>query len=161
MNRFYTHLRPARADDSAAIYQVHRHAVRYTCREVYDETIMNAWLALIDHDIYTESMTAPDKTLWVAELDGKIQGFFQVDFYEAQLDALYVHPFVHRQGLGTAMLQRAEHLAQQANLSILSLFASQNSVPFYLLNGYTSLGDAVMPIDKKTKIQCELLRKFF
>ncbi|XXQ67333.1 GNAT family N-acetyltransferase [Neisseriaceae bacterium B1] len=160
MNHFYTFLRPAIPEDSPAIYQVHRHAVRYTCREVYDEQTMNAWLALIDHDIYSESMGTNDKTLWVAELEGKIQGFFQIDFKEAQIDALYVHPFVHRQGLGTAMLQRAESLAQEANLSILSLFASQNSVPFYELNGYVSLGDAIVPIDQQTKIQCQLMRKF-
>lgn len=160
MNHLYTFLRQAKAEDCPAVYQVHRHAIRYTCREAYDENIMQEWLALIEQDSYISSINSADKTLWVAEFQGKISGFFQIDFKEAQLDALYVHPFVHRQGLGTAMLQRAETLARAANLSILSLFASQNSIPFYQLNGYTSLGNAIVPINQQAKINCQLLRKF-
>lgn len=159
-NPFHILLRPAQPEDSLAIHQVHRYAVRYTCRESYDEQIMQDWLHLISQDIYTESMSCIDKVLWVAEFHDQIQGFFQVDFQEAQLDALYVHPFVHRQGLGTAMLNKAESLAIAANLSILSLYASHNSVPFYLINGYQSLGKAVMPLTHQTKINCQLMRKF-
>lgn len=161
MNRLITYLRPAKPEDCPAIYQVHRHAVRYTCLQSYDEKIMTAWLALIDQDVYTESIFSDEKTLWVAEYHRKIQGFFQIDFAEAQLDALYVHPFVHRQGLGTAMLQKAEELVIDADFSILSLYASKNSIPFYAINGYESLGDAIVPIDTKTKINCQLMRKFF
>lgn len=160
MNRLITYLRPAKPEDCSAIYQVHRHAVRYTCLDSYNESIMAEWLVLIDHDVYAESIDSKEKTLWVAEYHQKIQGFFQVDFQEAQLDALYVHPFVHRQGLGTAMLQKAESLAIEADLSILSLYASKNSIPFYQINGYSSLGDAIVPINAHTKINCQLMRKF-
>lgn len=160
MNALHTYLRAAKTEDAAAIYQVHRHAVRFTCRQAYDEHIMDAWLALIDSDSYAESINSTDKILWVAEFHQQIQGFFQIDLKEAQLDALYVHPFVHRQGLGTAMLQRAQTLALDANLSLLSLFASENSVPFYQLNGYQSLGAAVVPFDETIKINCQLMRKF-
>ncbi|MDO4434626.1 MAG: GNAT family N-acetyltransferase [Alysiella sp.] len=160
MPQFLTYLRPAQYDDCAAIYYVHRHAVRYTCLQSYDEQIMHDWLQLIDQDIYTDTIDASDKTLWVAEFQGRIQGFVQVDFQEAQLDALYVHPFLHNKGLGTALLQRAEQLAADNNLSILSLFASKNSIPFYRLNGYDSLGKAAVPINPKTKIKCQLMRKF-
>lgn len=161
MSRLITYLRPAKPEDCHAIYQVHRHAVRYTCLQSYDEKTMAAWLALIDHDVYTESILSHEKTLWVAEYHQRIQGFFQIDFTEAQLDALYVHPFVHRQGLGTAMLQKAEELAINTDLSVLSLYASKNSIPFYEINGYESLGDAIVPINTKTKINCQLMRKFF
>ena len=55
-------------------------------------------------------MALPNKALWVIEYKGHVQGFFQLDTAEAQLDALYVHPFVFKQGLGTALLQRAEKM---------------------------------------------------
>lgn len=159
-NRIQTLLRPAKAQDCADIYLVHRHAVRYTCRQAYDETIMNAWLAIMDDDAYANSIMQADKILWVAEYQDKIQGFFQVDLKEARLDALYVHPFVHGFGLGTAMLYRAEELVKQANLSVLSLFASENSISFYELNHYDSLGKAFVPLNDHCKIHCQLMRKF-
>lgn len=96
----------------------------------------------------------------MVEYRGTIQGFFQVDFKEAQLDALYVHPFVHNHGLGTALLRRAEELAHQAGLSFLKLYASLNSVPFYRLNHYESLGSAVLQLNKDVKVKCELMRKY-
>ena len=68
-------------------------------------------------------------------------------------------PFVHRRGLGTALLQRAEALAAEAGLGMLSLYASNNSVPFYLLNGYRALGDAAMPLNRHISARCQLMRK--
>ena len=85
---------------------------------------------------------------------------FQVDFKEAQLDALYVHPIFHNQGLGTALLRRAEELAHHAGLSFLKLYASLNSVPFYRINRYDSLGSAVLQLNREVKVECELMRKY-
>ena len=91
---------------------------------------------------------------------GHIQGFFQLDFREAQLDALYVHPFVHNQGLGTALLQRAETLAAAAGLGLVKLYASLNSVAFYQINGYQSLGEAALPLNNTVTVKCTLMRKY-
>ena len=62
--------------------------------------------------------------------------------------------------LGTALLSRAESLAHQSGLGILKLYASVNSEKFYLLNGYTPLGDAVLPLNPSVGIECRLMRKF-
>jgi len=78
---------------------------------------------------------------------------------EAQLDALYVHPFVHNQGLGTALLHKAEALAVNAGLSFIKLYASNNSVSFYRLNGYDSLGKAELRLNPSVTVGCELMRK--
>lgn len=155
-----TILRPAVAQDCQAIHNAHLHAVQYTCIRSYDDKVLHAWEALLDIDSYLETISDPDKAFWVVEYRGTIQGFFQVDFKEAQLDALYVHPFVHNHGLGTALLRRAEELAHQAGLSFLKLYASLNSVPFYRLNHYESLGSAVLQLNKDVKVKCELMRKY-
>ena len=125
-----TILRPATEKDCQAIHNAHLHAVQYACIRSYDETIMHTWESLLDINSYLETISDKNKALWVVEYKGLIQGFFQVDFKEAQLDALYVHPLFHNLGLGTALLSRAEEMARNAGLSFLKLYASLNSVPF-------------------------------
>lgn len=155
-----THLRPAQAFDCDAIYETHAMSVRYVCTRSYTLEVLDVWKDLLSPESYLEILSDPTKALWVAEYKGRVQGFFQLDYHEAQLDALYVHPFVLNQGLGTAMITRAEELAAQANLSILKVYASLNSVSFYELNGYESLGDAMMPLSADTAVGCKLMRKY-
>ncbi|MDO1509221.1 MULTISPECIES: GNAT family N-acetyltransferase [unclassified Neisseria] len=155
-----TVLRPAAPHDCEHIYNAHQYSVQYTCARSYNDQILNAWRKLLSPDSYLDTMSNPNKALWVVEYRGNIQGFFQLDLKDAQLDALYVHPFVHNQGLGTALLQRAEELAIDAGLSLIKLYASLNSVTFYNLNGYESLGSAVLPLNREVKVECELMRKY-
>lgn len=155
-----TYLRPARLDDCEHIFNAHEYAVRYTCARSYDTTVLAAWLALLSAQSYADTLRNPDKALWIVDYKGHIQGFFQLDLREAQLDALYVHPFVHNQGLGTALLQRAETLAADAGLGLLKLYASLNSVAFYQINGYQSLGEAALPLNRTVTVKCALMRKY-
>lgn len=155
---FLTHLRPARRDDCEDIYVVHRYAVEYACRNHYNDMILTAWLKLLHPDAYLQAMDS--KVVWVVEYKNHIQGFFQLDLHNAELDALYVHPFVHRIGLGTALLSQAESLASQANLRFLKLYASLNSVSFYLLNDYSRLGPCELQLNAQVSIKGELMRKF-
>lgn len=155
-----THLRPARGDDCADIYRVHRHAVRLACLQSYNPAVMEAWLALLSPEAYLRTMNEPGKAVWVIEYLGQVQGFFQIDLSAAQLDALYVHPFVHNLGLGTALLNRAEALLLQADNGAVRLYASENSIPFYEINGYRSLGRAAVPVNAEVEIACRLMRKY-
>ena len=154
-----TVLRPANRQDCRFIHNAHRHAVQYTCRHGYDPVVLEAWRELLAPESYLETLSDPKRELWVAEYKGNIQGFFQLDLKEAQLDALYVHPFVHNQGLGTALLHKAETLAIKAGLSFIKLYASNNSVSFYRLNGYDSLGKAELRLNPSVTVGCELMRK--
>ncbi len=155
-----TILRAATPHDCEHIYNAHVYSVQYTCARSYNDRILSAWRSLLSPESYLDTIADAQKALWVVEYKNHIQGFFQLDFKEAQLDALYVHPFVHNQGLGTALLQRAEELAAEAGLSFIKLYASLNSVTFYQLNGYDSLGAAVLPLNREVTVACELMRKY-
>ena len=154
-----TLLRSAQPADCHDIYHVHEYAVQYTCRHGYDPVVLEAWRELLAPESYLETLSDPKRELWVAEYKGNIQGFFQLDLKEAQLDALYVHPFVHNQGLGTALLHKAEALAVNAGLSFIKLYASNNSISFYRLNGYDSLCKAELRLNPSVTVGCELMRK--
>ncbi len=160
MNRIPTRLRPATLEDCSAIYELHRLAVRYICLKSYNPAILSVWLELVHPEIYQPVIHDDEKPLWIIEYNGIISGFFLLDFQEAQLDALYVNPCVHGHGLGTALLNQAEKVMLAANLSMLKLYASTNSVTFYRLNGYTVLGETVMPLNEQISARCTLMRKF-
>ncbi len=87
-----TLLRPATVQDCKDIFKVHLHSVQYTCILSYNEHALKVWEGLLNTESYLPTISDPDKALWVAEYKGNIQGFFQIDCQEAQLDALYVHP---------------------------------------------------------------------
>ena len=160
MNPLITHLRPAKHEDCNTIYELHRLSVRHTCIKSYNQEILDAWLSQLNPNGYAATLDNPHKTMWVIEYKNRIGGFFLLDTQEALLDALYVHPFLQNNGLGTAMLQRAENLSIAANLSVLKLYASMNSVNFYALNGYEALGEAIMPFNQNIATRCMLMRKF-
>ena len=155
---FLTHLRPARLDDCADIHSAHEFSVRYACEHYYDDNILQAWLERLSMDSYTEAIA--HRTVWVIEYKNHIQGFFQLNLPRAELDALYVHPFVHRQGLGTAMLQKAEQIAFNSSLGLLKLYASLNSVRFYEINGYKKISDCEVHLNPKVSVQVGLMQKY-
>lgn len=155
---FLTHLRPARLDDCADIHSAHEFSVRYACEHYYDDNILQAWLERLSMDSYTEAIA--HRTVWVIEYKNHIQGFFQLNLPRAELDALYVHPFVHRQGLGTAMLQKAEHIAFNSGLGMLKLYASLNSVRFYEINGYKKISDCEVHLNPKVSVPVGLMQKY-
>ena len=87
-----------------------------------------------------------DAAVFVAERRGSIVGFgylrttpdadFTADV-DGKLAALYVHPAVTREGVGTTLLQALETRAREAGCESLGLWASLNAVPFYEAQGYT------------------------
>ncbi|MFH4354210.1 MAG: GNAT family N-acetyltransferase [Neisseriaceae bacterium] len=143
--------------DCEAIYNAHLYAVQYACKNCYNERILEAWSSLLYPESYLESLK--NKELWLIEYKHKIQGFFQLDLKNAELDALYVHPFVHNQGLGTALIQKAEALATAAELGSIKLYASLNSIYFYELCGYQKLQKYQLMLDNEIGVDCVLMKK--
>lgn len=152
-----TYIRKAREEDINDIYQSHLFAVQFSCKNLYSNEIVNAWVNLLSPNSYIESMKT--KELWVIEYKKNIQGFFQLDIDNALLDGLYVHPFVHNHGLGTALLRKAEKIANDENLSFLKLYASLNSVNFYKINGYQDLAKCNLQLNNKVNIESLLMKK--
>ncbi|SOD68256.1 N-acetylglutamate synthase, GNAT family [Alysiella filiformis DSM 16848] len=157
---FITHLRPARPSDCVAIFQAHYYAVRLACLQSYDAIIRHEWLALLNENSYLRDMNQPNIALWVAEYHGAVMGFFQLDLLRAHLSAVYVHPAVHKQGIGTALLQRAEQLTLDSGASALSLYCPNNALAFFRLNGYQTLSEAFLPLNQDVKVPCRLMRKY-
>jgi GNAT superfamily N-acetyltransferase len=88
-------LRPATAEDAAALGALHILAMRTLTflpeLHTVDEAI--AWMA---------GEVIPKQQLWIAETDGKAAGY--IAFTDDWINQLYVHPDRHGQGIGAALL---------------------------------------------------------
>ena len=94
------------------------------------------------------------ETALVAELEGVVVGFACLrvtrslcyDFALAELTELYVEEAHRRQGVGRALIEQAERVAQkQGSESLMLLTGGRNSAQeFYRSSGYQVLQDLVM-----------------
>ena len=137
-------IRRARSEDAQTIRDVHVASIKGLGRQTYDEEQVAAWARDRDQEDYP--INEPETAVFVAERRGSIVGFgylrttpdadFTADV-DGKLAALYVHPAVTREGVGTTLLQALETRAREAGCESLGLWASLNAVPFYEAQGYT------------------------
>lgn len=137
-------VRAATADDAAPIRDVHLASIEGMGGEEYDDEQVAAWAH--DRDPGEYPIDAPDAHLVVAERDDRVVGFGWLkpdagDYLEAAVEgevtAIYVHPSVARQGVGTAIYDELEARARQQGVGSLGLWASHNAVAFYESCGYS------------------------
>jgi putative acetyltransferase len=129
-------LRCATLEDAPAILRVHMASIRGLGRESYTSAQVEAWCG----DRTAQSYTSPIKEqfMLVAETQGQVMGFAQLDAKQSTVVAIYVSPAFARQGIGSELLRGIEEHALSLGLSELRLQASLNAVPFYSGAGYTA-----------------------
>jgi GNAT superfamily N-acetyltransferase len=80
----------------------------------------------------------------VAEIDGEVVGFaVLLDKSEsAELDGLFVEPARWRQGIGSALVLEAVHVARNRGLSLVTVVAEPGARRFYEKCGFRLEGEA-------------------
>ncbi len=155
-----TILRAATPHDCEHIYNAHVYSVQYTCARSYNDRILAAWRSLLSPESYLDTIADAQKALWVVEYKNHIQGFFQLDFKEAQLDALYVHPLCAQPRPGhraAATRRRARRRSRLELHQALCLAQFRNLLPAQRLR---FPGAAVLPLNREVTVACELMRKY-
>lgn len=123
-------VRPGTAADLPRALEIWRRAVDAT----------HAFLTAADRaaiDLMVEREFLPNADLWVAGDDtGCVTGFLVMD--GDMIDALFVDPAVHGQGVGTLLLKHA--LKQAPNARVDASEQATNALPFYLARGFRVIG---------------------
>jgi putative acetyltransferase len=132
-------LRRAHVEDASAICRVHMASIRGLGPASYSAEQVEAWCGNREPESYLSPIR--ERIMFVAEHEGQVVGFSQLDHRSSVVDAVYVHPARTRTGLGTLLLRAVEAAAVDEGLSGLSLVASLNAVAFYREAGYV-LGQA-------------------
>ena len=129
-------LRRATLEDAPAIFRVHMASIRSLGRESYTSAQVEAWCGERTAQSYTSPIT--EQFMLVAEAQGQVVGFAQLDARHSTVVAVYVSPEFARQGVGSDLLRGIAEHALSLGLSELRLQASLNAVPFYSRAGYSA-----------------------
>lgn len=122
-------LRPYRPKDCAILAQLCRETVQAVCRADYTAEELDAWVSGVTPERWAPTLAAHDT--WVAERDGAIIGFADLD--GSYLDRLYVHKDFQGQGVATAL---CELLESRTAAPAMTVHASRTALPFFLHRGY-------------------------
>ena len=79
----------------------------------------------------------------LAEIDGEVAGFAVIldEDGRAELDGLFVEPSRWRQGIGTALVGEAIHVARDRGLSLMTVVANPAAREFYERCGFSVEGE--------------------
>lgn len=149
-------IRRATLDDRQAIYEIQRSAILETCRRSYPEEDVTVWAGLLSPDSYH---AIRDRYFVVAEREGRIEGFGQLNEQEGEVEAIYVSPSASGRGAGSAILQHLEERARQCGLKELKVRSTLNAESFYARHGYQHLALTRYRLVPSLMLNCVEMRK--
>ena len=149
-------IRRATLDDRQAIYEIQRSAILETCRRSYPEEDVTVWAGLLSPDSYHAIL---DRYFVVAERNGRIEGFGQLDEQEGEVEAIYVSPAASGKGTGSAILCHLEDRARQCGLKELKVRSTLNAESFYARHGYQHLALIRYRLVPSLMLNCVEMRK--
>jgi GNAT superfamily N-acetyltransferase len=150
-------IRPARLDDAAAISAVNCASIRGICSAVYTPYEIDVWTALLTPDKYLEPLRT--QIMFVAEREGVIVGYSQLDPARELVLAVYVTPDAARAGVGSALLEKLEWAARERGLKRLVLDATLNAETFYTRSGYRPARMNAYPVTPEVSLACIHMEK--
>jgi len=129
-------LRPFLAADAPILAAIFRAAIEELTEEDYTPPQQEAWASLADDEEGFGERLANRLTL-IATLEGSPVGFAALEG-PTNIDMLYVHPAVSRQGVGTMLYDALEKLAASRGASHLTVDASDSALPFFQKHGFAA-----------------------
>lgn len=130
-------IRPAEREGCEAIMLVHVGAIIEHGPKAYSDRQVAAWAAKTEGVArYEQAVEDPTTDLLVAEVDGEVAGFAELDHADEKIEALFVAPEHGGSGIGTALLEECETRLRGLGVETSCLEAVLNAVGFYEAAGY-------------------------
>ncbi|HEX3248667.1 MAG TPA: GNAT family N-acetyltransferase [Pyrinomonadaceae bacterium] len=139
-------IRPAAANEASVLTNLALDAKRYWG---YPEHWIRHWQA----DLTISSDFILDNHVYVAEEEGKIQGFYAliVTGNKAELDHMWVTPDCIGTGIGKALFLDAMERAAALKVNAVEISADPNAAGFYRRMGATDVGETDASFDGVTR----------
>jgi len=140
--------RRATPDDAEEILDIKREAIEDLEHWQYSTEQVEVWKPKDDYVRTFEQAIDDDQfVVHVAEVDGEIVGYGALNVPDERIDAVYVRPDFHGEGIATALVKHLELSAEFQGIVELDIIAARNAVPFYESVGYWQLDDEVATIE--------------
>ena len=127
-------LREYKPSDCAFMAKLFYDTVHTVNAKDYTNEQLDAW-ATGSVDLKAWNLSFAAHNTLIAEIDGKIAGFADMD-KTGCLDKLYIHKEYQRRGIAAALVNELERRARQAGLSRFETYASITAKPFFEKQGY-------------------------
>lgn len=129
-------LRPMLPDDAAALVEIFRSSIEDLTEEDYTPEQQEAWASAADDEEAFVARRAAQLTL-VATYQQSPVGFASLEGRD-EIDMVYVHPAVARQGVATMLVDALEKLAGGRGATRLTTDASDTARDFFAGRGYVA-----------------------
>lgn len=138
-------LRPFLRADTMALRELFAQSIEELTADDYEEEQRVAWAATAaDANAFAERLGA--MTTLIVQVEGEYAGFASLKDNNV-FDMLYVHPYFAGQGIGTALADAIERLAQGRGAKEITVDASDTAVPFFEARGYEAVHRNMVPRD--------------
>jgi putative acetyltransferase len=136
-------LRPFLPADTLALRELYAQSIEELTADDYDTEQRLAWIsAAEDAAAFAEKLGA--MLTLIVEVDGQHAGFASLKDNKV-FDMLYVHPHFAFQGVGSALANAIERLAEARGAPEITVEASDNAERFFEARGYEGLQRNVVP----------------
>ena len=135
LNALAVTLRPYRPEDCPALAALFYETVHTVNAAHYTPAQLNAWAPACGPDLAAWDKSFRAHRTLVAELDGRLAGFGDLDPAAGYLDRLYVHKDLQGRGVATALCNALE----EASAGPVVTHASVTARPFFARRGYRVL----------------------
>ncbi|SJN09852.1 Acetyltransferase [Leucobacter sp. 7(1)] len=128
-------IRPYAYADATPTLKVFFRAIELTARAHYSKAQRAAWADRAGRTIPTWHVARSAADTWVAEVEGRVVGFADLDA-SGTIDMLFVDPDFARRGIAAALLARPLSTARARGLTRVRTNASDTACPFFLAHGF-------------------------
>lgn len=136
-------LRPFLIADTMALRDLYAQSIEELTADDYDDDQRLAWAATAaDAEAFANRLGS--MTTLVVQVEGEYAGFASLKD-NTVFDMLYVHPYFAGQGVGAALADAIERLAQGRGAKEITAEASDTAVPFFEARGYEATQRNMIP----------------
>lgn len=134
-------LRPFQLEDTAAVFQLFHKTVHSVNLQDYSLAEVEAWVPSTEPDLQKWGQRFLDQHTLIAEVNGQIAGFANLDEAGLNIDMVYTHKDFQGQGVATALVGSLEAQAHENGAIAINLAASITARPFFERRGYRYIRD--------------------
>jgi len=137
-------IRRYEAADLDTLIELFRYSVRRVASRDYTHEQVMAW-APDNIDREATASRNLSRPTWVAEIDGVIAGFTDLE-PTGHLDRLYVHPDYQRRGVASTLLTTVEAVAKEQHITRLYSEVSITARPFFERRGFRVIASQMVTV---------------
>lgn len=153
-------IRPYTKDDAKVFADIHYASVHTIGVNHYIQEILDEWSPTVNEERIEHIEAFASKEIRVmADYDKKTVGLGVVVPEKSLLGACYVHPDFSGKGIGKAIMNELEKIANSHSINYLEMDASINSKNFYERCGYQTVIKSTYTLKSGLQMDCYKMKK--